>query len=75
LYWADLQNIFEEIWILVRKYKFTPEYVEELPPVERQLFLNFGREEEEAKLQAAAKSDGKMFNLGDAEDFDDFDFG
>ena len=54
---------------------FTPEYVEELPPVERQLFLNFGREEEEAKLQAAAKSDGKMFNLGDAEDFDDFDFG
>lgn len=35
------------IWVLVRHYNFSPEYIDALPPVERDIYLNFGIKEAE----------------------------
>ena len=57
-----------EIWILASRYHFSPEYVDSLPPVERQVYIGFGIEEEERKAAEIEKHSGEGRNYANAMD-------
>lgn len=40
------------VWVLVRHYNFSAEYVESMPPIERDIYLNFGVRENEEQNEA-----------------------
>ena len=39
LFNGDLTNIYSDIYLLVSRLHFTPEYIESISPVERDMFL------------------------------------
>lgn len=57
LYGDDLKNIFYQIYTLAHEYGIAPDYVESLPPADRDVFILFAEQEAEEARKAASEAD------------------
>jgi len=59
LYGDNLKDIFHQIYVLAHEYGIPPDYVESLPPADRDVFILFVEQEIEEARKAAAESNNR----------------
>lgn len=65
----NLQRVYSEIYQLVSRLHFTPEYVEALAPVERQVFMSEYKQEIKDREEQENEGESNSRLLGDPLDY------
>jgi len=61
----NLHQVYRETYNMVKKLRFTGEYVDKLSPVDRKLYIMYAEQDKEAKRarkQKPASNDGGMLS-------------
>ena len=75
LFKEDLYNIYQEIYLLNKAGQFTSEYVDNMSPLERQLYISFITQEKQhvsADVTSQPKEEDGQIPMNDINQFDTF---